>query len=340
VTRFLAWRLAVCVPTTLVAVSIVFVGIRMIPNNPILARFGQHAVPEQVAAEMSRHGWDRPLYEQLWSFVVSFVRHGDLGESFFRNESVTAGLARVFPATLELTVAALVLALPLGIATGVVAAIWKDRWPDRACMAGSLIGISVPVFFVGICLIYALSDMPTGRRLPPGAFFDRTTEFVVIESLVRGNWHVFAMAIRHLCLPAIALSTIPTSMVARIARGSMLEVMDADYIRTARAKGNPRWRVVLRHALPNAAIPIAEISGLQTGQLLAGAVLTETVFSWPGLGQYMVHAVEQSDYNVVQGTTLVIATLFVLVNLTIDLLHCVLDPRVAHRGLADVTSRP
>jgi ABC-type dipeptide/oligopeptide/nickel transport system permease component len=339
VTRFLAWRLAVCVPTTLVAISIVFVGIRLIPNNPILASFGQHVVPEQVAAEMSRHGWDRPLHEQLLSFIANFVRHGDLGDSFFRDESVVAGLARVFPATIELTVTALILALPLGIMSGVVAAVWKGRWPDRLCMAGSLIGISVPVFFVGICLIYALPEMPTGRRLPPGAFFDRTTEFVVFESLLRGNWHIFALAVKHLCLPALALSTIPTAMVARIARSSMLEVMDTDYIRTARAKGNPRWRVVLRHALPNAAIPIAEISGLQTGQLLAGAVLTETVFSWPGLGQYMVHAVQQSDYNVVQGTTLVIATLFVLVNLTVDVLHCVLDPRIVHRGMADAANR-
>lgn len=334
-TRFLAWRLAVCVPTTLVAVSIVFVGIRTIPNNPILARFGQHAVPEQVAAEMARRGWDKPLYQQLGSFIARFVRDGDLGDSFFRDESVMAGLARVFPATVELTLAALVIALPIGVATGVVAAIWKDRWPDRVCMAGSLIGISVPVFFVGICLIYALPEMPTGRRLPPGTFFEHSTEFVVIESLLRGEWHVFALALKHLCLPAVALSTIPTAMVARVARSAMLEVMDTDYIRTARAKGNPRWRVVLRHALPNAAIPIVEIGGLQTGQLLAGAVLTETVFSWPGLGQYLVHAVQQSDYNVVQGATLVIATLFVLVNLTIDLLHCVLDPRVAHRGLAD-----
>ncbi|MCA9100471.1 MAG: ABC transporter permease [Planctomycetales bacterium] len=338
-TRFLAWRLAVCIPTTLVALSIAFIGIRLIPNNPILARFGQHAVPQQVQAEMIRHGWDRPLYEQLGGFVKDLVLRGDLGESFFHNESVTDGLARVFPATVELTLAALVIALPLGIVSGIVAAVWKDRWPDRLCMAGSLVGISVPVFFIGICLIYALPNMPTGRRLPPGVFYDRSTEFVLFESLLRGQWHVVALAVKHLCLPAIALSTIPAAMVARVARSAMLEVLNADYIRTAWAKGNPRWRVVLCHALPNAAIPIVEISGLQTGQLLAGAVLTETVFSWPGLGQYLVHAVQQSDYNVVQGTTLLIAALFVLVNLTIDLLHCGLDPRFAERGVANAANR-
>ena len=222
----------------------------------------------------------------------------------------------------------MLIALPVGILAGVAAAVWRNRLPDYLCMSGSLLGVSVPVFFLGICLLYAFPNMPPGWRLPPGLHFSRSTEFVVIESLLRGQLGVFLAAVQHLILPALALSTIPTAYVARITRSSMLDVLAADYVRTARAKGAPPWRVVMRHALPNASIPIANIGGLQVAQLLSGAVLTESVFNWPGLGRYLVQAVQQSDYNVVQGGTLLVAGVFVLVNLLIDLLYAVLDPRV------------
>lgn len=329
---YLIHRVLISVPTALLAVLVVFVAIRVVPNNPALAAFGQHAVPEKVAAEMARRGWDQPVWVQLKRFVGQAITTGDLGESFFYPESVAAGLRRTFPATVELAVAASLIAIPLGIVFGVAAAVWRGRWPDALCTTGSLLGVSVPVFFLGILLRYWFTGLPTGRRLPLGMGFESASGFVLVESLFCGRWDVFAAGIRHLILPAVALSTIPMAIVARITRAAMLDVLSSDYIRTARAKGGARWRVVLGHALPNASIPIVNISGLQVGQLLSGAVLTETVFDWPGLGRYLVDAVLKSDYAVVQGATLLIATVFVGINLAVDLSYVLLDPRVRSGG--------
>jgi ABC-type dipeptide/oligopeptide/nickel transport system permease component len=321
-------RLLVSVPTALVALVAVFVAIRVVPNNPALARFGQHAVPEQVAAEMQRRGWDRPVLAQLGDFIRQLATTGDLGESFFYPETVVDALRRTFPATVELAIAAAVIALPCGVLLGVAAAVWRNRWPDVLCATGALVGVSVPVFFLGIMLRYWFTGMPTGRRLPLGMGFDSTSGFILIESLLRGRFDVFVAALRHLCLPAIALATIPLALVARITRAAMLEVLSADYVRTARAKGSSAWRVVLRHALPNASIPVVSIAGLQISQLLTGAVLTETVFDWPGLGRRLVDAVLKSDYPVVQGATLLIAIVFVAMNLLTDFIYVLLDPRL------------
>lgn len=331
--RFLSRRFLLALLTTLAAVLLVFVAIRILPNNPVLARFGQHAPPEQVAKAMAAQGWDRPLPEQLWSFTVGLVTKGELGESFaIPGESVAEGLARTFPATVELALAALLIAFPCGVLAGIAAAVWRNRWPDFLCVTGSLLGVSVPVFFLGICLMYVFDDMPLGRRLPIGVDYDRSTGFIVLESILRGRWQFAGMALEHLVLPAVALSSIPMAIIARITRSSMVEVLEADYIRTARAKGASPWRVVLRHALPNAAIPVVNIGGLQVGSLLSGAVLTESVFDWPGLGRYLVNAVKQSDYNVVQGATLLIAAVFVLTNLTVDVMYVMLDPRIRLEG--------
>lgn len=325
-------RLAISVPTALVAVVVVFVAIRLVPNNPALAAFGQHAVPDKVVAEMKRRGWDRPILVQLGQFAKQVITTGDLGESFFYTETVTAGLKRTFPATVELTLAASLIAVPCGVLLGIAAAVWRNRWPDILCTAGSLLGVSVPVFFLGILLRYWFTGLPTGRRLPLGLGFDSSTGFVLIESLLRGRFDVFAAGIRHLILPAVALSTIPLAIIARITRSAMLDVLSSDYVRTARAKGSAGWRVVLRHALPNASIPVVNIAGLQIGQLLTGAVLTETVFDWPGLGKFLVDAVLKSDYAVVQGATLLIAAVFVTTNMVIDLLYVLLDPRLRLGG--------
>lgn len=329
---FFTRRLVAAALTVLVALVLVFLLVRLLPNNPVLARFGQHADPQRVVQAMQRQGYDQPLAVQLRTFLTGLFTRGDLGESFFVNESVTAGLRRTFPATVELSFVALVLALPLGISAGIAAAIWRNRWPDYLCMTGSLLGVSIPVFFLGICLLFAFPGMPIGRRIPAGMWFDSQTGFVLFESLFRGRWDVFTAALRHVCLPAIALSTIPAAIVARITRSSMLEVLSADYVRTSRAKGANPWRVVWRHALPNAAIPVTNIAGLQAGQLLAGAVLTESVFDWPGLGRYLVTAVQLSDYNVVQGGVLLVATVFVLLNLVLDVVYLWLDPRFRGRG--------
>lgn len=323
---YLIRRVLISVPTALVAVLIVFVAIRVVPNNPALAAFGQHAVPEKVAAEMQRRGWDQPVWVQLGQFLRSFATSGDLGESFFYPESVLDGLRRTFPATVELALAASLIAVPIGVLLGIAAAVWRGRWPDAMCTVGSLLGVSVPVFFLGILLRYWFTGLPTGRRLPLGMGFETATGFVLLESLWQGRFDVFAAGVRHLILPAVALSTIPMAIITRITRSAMLDVLASDYIRTARAKGSAAWRVVLRHAFPNASIPVVTISGLQVGYLLSGAVLTETVFDWPGLGRYLVDAVLKSDYAVVQGATLLIATVFVAVNLLIDLCYVLLDP--------------
>ena len=332
---YLLRRLAVAVPTTLVAVLIVFVAIRVLPNNPLLARYGQHPDPKNVKLEMEERGWDRPLYQQLGSFIAELFKTGNLGKSFYGSETVATGLMRTFPATVVLALAALCIAVPCGLLLGIAAAVWHNRWPDSLCTAGSLLGISVPVFFLGICLLSLFPGMPTGGRLPVGIKPADWSEFILIESLLRWRLDIFGSALRHLCLPAIALSTIPLAIIARITRSSMLEVLSADYVRTARAKGNSPWRVVMRHAFPNASIPVVNIAGLQLGALLSGAVLTETVFSWPGLGSYLVKAVIKSDYEVVQGATLLIAMIFVLTNLVVDVLYVWLDPRVRLGEAAD-----
>ena len=328
-TQYLLGRLLQAAATLVVATTLVFVAVRALPNNPLLARFGQHAVPETIAAEMERHGWDLPLHHQLARFLGGLVGRGELGESFFRpGESVSDGLRQKLPATMELTLAALLIAIPAGMGAGIAAAVWHRRWPDAVCTSISLLGISVPVFFLGLCLLSIFSRMPTGLRLPATVDFESVSGFIVPETLLRGRFDLFLDALRHLCLPAVALSTIPMAVIARVTRSSMLEVLSADFIRTARAKGAPHHRVVLRHALPNAAVAVTNITGFQVGMLLSGAVLTETVFSWPGLGRYLVEGVHNNDYAVIQGGALVVAAIFVAMNLVLDFVYAWLDPRI------------
>jgi peptide/nickel transport system permease protein len=318
----------------LAAVVLVFFAVRLLPGNPILARFGQHPVPERIEAAMEAEGWNKPLAVQLGDYLHGVFLGGDLSVSLLRpTVKVSEELARRFPATVELALAAMLIALPAGVLAGVAAAVWQNRWPDYLCMSLSLLGVSVPVFFLGICLM-SLSELalghffPIGRRLPIGMTFPSASGLYVFESLLRGEWTVLGEALRHLLLPAIALSTIPAAVIARLTRSSMLDVLTQDYIRTARAKGGSRTRTVLRHALPNASIPIANIAGLEASALLTGAVLTETVFNWPGVGSYLVEAVQQSDYTVVQGAMLLVAAIFAFTNLLLDVLYAWLDPRL------------
>lgn len=326
---FLLRRLAQAALAIVVAVSLIFLAIRILPGNPLLAQFGQHTDPEQMAKIRAEQGWDRPLLVQLGDFFWEVATTGNLGNSIARSHAnVSEELARRIPATIELSIAALLIALPLGVALGIAAAVWRNRWPDFLCTTSSLIGVSVPVFFLGICLKAVLTGMPSSNRLPLGTDFQSASGFVLPEALFSGRLDVFLQGLLHICLPAIALSSIPLAIVARITRSSMLEVLSADYVRTARAKGGSAWRVVLRHAFPNASVPVANIAGLQVGLLLSGAVLTETVFNWPGLGTYIVKAVQESDYVVVQACALVVAVLFVAMNLMVDVLHLWLDPRL------------
>jgi peptide/nickel transport system permease protein len=328
-------RLGHALITIVVAVSLVFIAMRVLPGNPLLARFGQHPDARQMLELKKKYGWEQPIVVQLGRFFWQVLTTGDLGQSLARsNVSVSRELRQRLPATLELTLAALLIAVPLGVAAGTLAALFRNRWPDRLCMAGSLLGVSIPVFFLGICLRSVLTGLPTSQRLPSHIFdFEPLTGLYLLDTLLRGRFELFPLAARHLLLPAVVLSTIPMAVIARITRSSMLDVLSADFIRTARAKGAGLWRIVLRHALPAAGVPITNIAGLQVGLLLSGAVLTETVFDWPGLGQYIADAViRDKDYVAVQAGAIVIAVVFVTLNLILDIVYFWLDPRIRLAG--------
>jgi ABC-type dipeptide/oligopeptide/nickel transport system permease component len=328
VTGYLLRRIGHAVVTLLVAALLVFVSIRVLPGNPLLAQFGQHVDSAQMAKIRADLGWDRPLWRQFLDYLRDLAT-GDLGESMREpGKRVSESLQERVPATLELTIAAMLIALPLGIASGVAAAVWHNRWPDYLSMLGALVGVSVPVFFLGICLRAIFTGLPTNLRVPATLFYEPVTGFVFLDAIWLGRWDLFSGGLRHLLLPAIALSSIPTATIARITRSAMLDALASDYVRTAKAKGSAMARIVWRHALPNAAVPVASIAGFQIGLLLSGAVLTETVFDWPGIGKWLVESVQQQDYQVVQAGSLFIAGVFVATNLALDVLYAWLDPRI------------
>lgn len=327
---FLFSRLLQAALTLIVSVTLVFLAVRIVPGNPLVSRFGQHPDLEQMEKLRKEYGWDQPLYKQLGDYFYKFATTGDLGESFVRGGSrIDVELRDRVPATIELTLGALALALPLGLLVGIVAARWPRSWSDHLAAMISLVGVSVPVFFIGMLLRSYFSGMPTSQRLPATAFdFEPITRFMLVDTLLRGRLDLFWQAILHLCLPVAALSTIPTAVIARVTRASLLEAMNEDYIRTARAKGASMLRTIMRHAFPNAAVPIVNIAGLQIGMLLSGAVLTESVFSWPGLGKYLTDAVQDRDYPVVEAGAIVVAAIFVGLNLLLDAAYAWLDPRI------------
>jgi ABC-type dipeptide/oligopeptide/nickel transport system permease component len=331
VIRYLLWRVLHAVITVVVAVSLVFIAVRLLPGNPLFARFGQHPDLAQIEKLREEYGWNQPIYVQLGQFFWQLITTGDLGHSIARsNVSVNQELRERVPATVELTLAACLLAFPLGIAAGVAAAVWRNRWPDWLCTAGSLVGVSIPVFFLGILLRLIFTGLPTAGRLPYSPeSFEQISGLYLIDTLLRGRPDLWLAAFSHLILPAVTLATIPTAIIARITRAAMLDVLAADYLRTARAKGCSLWRAVWRHALPNAAVPVVNIAGLQLGLLLSGAILTETIFDWPGMGTYIVEAIKgDMDYVVAQAAAIVICLMFVSINLILDVLFVWLDPRI------------
>jgi peptide/nickel transport system permease protein len=330
VIRHFLERLVGAVPVLLGVTLLAFLMVRMIPGDPARNIAGERANAAILDEVRRVHGLDRPLPAQYGRFLLRIAR-GDLGTSLQTNEPVTAEIARLFPATLELTFAAVVIAALVGVALGIVASLRPGSALDLGTMGGALVGVSVPVFCLGYLLIVLFGDaLPYAGRIDEAAraALRPRTPFYVVEALLRGEWSALGNALRHLALPALALSTVPLAVVARITRSSMLETLSQDYIRTAKAKGLSRAAVVLRHALKNAMIPIVTVLGVQTGYLLGGAVLTETVFSWPGLGRFIVTAIGERDYPAIQGGVLLFATTFVLVNLLVDLLYARLDPRV------------
>lgn len=331
--RYALQRGLTAIPVLLGVSVLVFSFIHLIPGDPAVTMLGERATPEKVAEVRARLGLDRPLWEQYVRYVGRVVR-GDLGVSIVRGDPVLTDLLRRFPATVELATAAIVVAVGLGIPIGVASAVWRNSVVDSLARLGALVGVSMPIFWLGVMLAWffgvTLRVLPTGFRLDTGAAFVPWTNFVIVDTALQGNGRVLVDALRHLILPTLALATIPLAIVARMTRASMLEVLSREFIRTAEAKGLSQRAVILRHALRNALLPIVTVVGLQIGHLLAGAILTETIFSWPGIGLWVYESLEARDYAIVQGTSLFIAVIVVVVNLTTDLLYAVVDPRIRY----------
>jgi peptide/nickel transport system permease protein len=312
---------------------LVFGFVHLIPGDPAVTMLGERATPEKVAEVRARLGLDRPIHEQYLIYIRKVLR-GDLGVSIVRGDPVLTDLLRRFPATVELASAAMVLALLLGIPIGIVSAVWRRSLADSLSRVWALAGVSMPIFWLGVMLAWVfgveLGWLPTGARLDSVADYEPVTHFVLLDAMLQRDWGMARDALRHLVLPAVALATIPLAIIARMTRASMLEVLSRDYIRTADAKGLPRQAVVLRHALRNALLPVLTVIGLQVGSLLAGAILTETIFSWPGIGRWVYEAIESRDYPIVQGASLFVGAVVVVVNLLTDLLYAAVDPRIKY----------
>jgi len=325
-------RRAVHLVFILIGVSIlVFSMLRMIPGDPAQLMLGELSSPQDVATIRAKLGLDRSLPYQYFVYMKSLL-HGDMGVSIRSGVPVSEEVADRFLATVELSVVAMIIASLVGIAAGVISSVKKQSLFDYGAMLLALAGISMPIFWLGLMLMYLFSVqwgiLPMMGRLTMGLDYPSITGFVILDSLIRGDLRLFWDSLTHLILPAVTLATIPMAIVARMTRSSMLEVMSKDYIRTAQAKGLSRPVVVLRHALKNAFLPVLTVIGLNFGLLLGGAVLTETIFSWPGLGRYVVDSLLARDYPAVQGCILLFAVIMVGVNLIVDILYSFLDPRV------------
>jgi peptide/nickel transport system permease protein len=331
VLRFVVRRLLLLVPILLGLSIALFAWVRALPGGPAVALLGERATPEAVARVNALYGFDRPVWEQYVAYLARVLR-GDLGTSTTTRQPVVDELVRLFPATIELTLLALVIAVGVGVPLGYLAARRHHTWVDNVSVVGSLIGVTIPVFFLGFILKYVfavqLGWLPASGRQDARIFTDHPTGFYVLDGLLVGRPDAAWDALLHLILPAVALATIPLAIIARITRAAVLDVLSEDYVRTAEAKGLTRRTVSRRHVLRNALLPVVTVTGLQTGLLLAGAVLTETVFAFPGVGSFLVDAIFQRDYAVIQGFILVIAVIVVLVNLLVDIAYGLIDPRI------------
>ncbi|RTG93629.1 peptide ABC transporter permease [Thermus scotoductus] len=329
-------RLLGLVPVLFGITLLVFLFLQLIPGDPAQAILGERGTPEQLAALREKLGLNKPLYVQYLTFVKNILT-GDLGTSAVSTIPVAEELKRRWPATFELALAATLVAVVFGIPVGILAAVRKNSLLDTLSMSLSLVGVSMPVFWLGLLLVYFfavnLHWLPTGGRLSTDLAIDfrPITGFLVLDGMLALKPEVLMDALRHLILPALTLGTIPLAILTRITRSAMLEVLSQDYVRTARAKGLAERQVILKHALKNALLPVVTIVGLQFGTLLGGAILTETIFSWPGIGSYIYEGILNRDYPVVQAGVLVVATVFVLVNLLVDLSYALLDPRIQYR---------
>jgi len=332
---FLAKRIGLLIPTFLGVTVVAFLFIRLLPGDPVLLLAGERGLsPERYAELMAQFGFDRPLWQQYLEYLTG-VLHGDLGNSIVTKKPVLSEFWALFPATLELSVTAMILAVVFGLPAGVIAAVRRGSVFDHTVMSTALVGYSMPIFWWGLLLIIVFSGWlgwtPVSGRISLLYYFPTPTGFMLIDSLLSGQKGAFTSALSHLILPSIVLGTIPLAVIARQTRSAMLEVLGEDYVRTARAKGLAPSRIVGLHALRNALIPVITTIGLQAGLLLAGAILTETIFSWPGVGKWMVDSIFRRDYQVVQGGLLLIAGIVMFVNLAVDVAYGLVNPRIRYQ---------
>jgi peptide/nickel transport system permease protein len=336
VLRFAVRRLLQLVPILLGLSVLLFIWIRALPGGPAIALLGERATPEKIAQINRLYGLDRPWYAQYLAFLGRAL-HLNFGASIRTQRPVTEEFFRLFPATIELSVVATVFAVGLGIPLGYLAARRHLTWVDNLSVTGSLLGVTIPVFFLGYMLKYVfavrLGLLPASGRQDARAFItaDHPTGFYVLDGLLTGNPAASWDAVKHLLLPGIALGTIPLAIITRITRASVLDVVNEDYVRTAEAKGLLKRTITRRHVLRNAMLPVVTVTGLQVGLLLSGAVLTESVFAFDGVGRFLVAAIENRDYAVIQGFILIIAVIVVSVNLLVDISYGLIDPRVRLR---------
>ncbi len=324
-------RLLWAIPTLLGVSILVFLMVHLAPGDPALVALGEHANKEAVEALREQMGLNKSLLEQYFIFISQAVQ-GNFGISITSNEYVLDEFMQRFPATVELSLFAMLLAVILGLFAGIISAVKRYSIFDYTAMGTALAGVSMPVFWLGLMLIYFFSIklgwLPVSGRLGYEFDIDEVTGFFLIDSLIADDYEAFWDALKHLVLPAIALGTIPMAIIARMTRASMIEVMKEEYIRTAKAKGCSKFQIIMTHALKNALLPVLTVIGLMLGTLFAGAILTETTFSWPGIGKWLVNAVNQRDFPIIQSTTLIIASMFVIVNLIVDVLYAVVNPRI------------
>jgi dipeptide transport system permease protein len=332
--RFFAKRVLLTLPIFLALIALTFFAIRLVPGDPIEVRRGERGIsPERLAELRHQMGLDQPVWKQFGDYVWS-VLHGDFGISIVTQEPVLKEFLTLFPATIELTVAAMLFAVVIGIPAGIVAGLRRGSAADYAVTAAAVTGNSMPIFWWGLLLILLFSvklDLtPVSGRIDLLYDLQPTTGFMLVDSLLSGEEGAFRSVLSHLILPAIVLGTIPLAVIMRITRSAMLEVLNEDYVRTARAKGLSPLRVVGLHALRNALIPVITVIGLQVSTLIAGAVQTETVFSWPGIGKWLIESLSRRDYPALQGGVLLVSIVVVGMNLLIDLLYGLVNPRIRH----------
>jgi dipeptide transport system permease protein len=334
--RFIFRRFSMIVPTFIGITLLTFSLIHLIPGDPVEMRAGERGIDAARHAELKQqYGLDKPIVIQYFIYVGN-VLQGRLGLSIVTRNPVVSEFLDLFPATIELSLTAMFLAVLIGLPAGIIAGVRRGSVFDHSVMGLSLTGYSMPIFWWGLLLILFFSVFlgwtPVSGRISAMYWIEHRTGFMLIDTLLSNDKGAFISAVRHLILPACVLSTIPLATIARMTRSSMLEVLNEDYVRTARAKGLAPWRVIMVHALRNAMIPVITVIGLQTGRLMGGAILTETIFSWPGVAKWILESIHRRDYPVVQGGILMIAIVIILVNLLVDLFYGVINPRIRHKA--------